>query len=431
MPIKGPVLLYGAGKEARSTRAFLAETYPDLEVFVTVDKGDSDLPDTQFISPEELDPARFGTIVKSPGVSLYKPIFAAARKAGVAVTSNLNLWADHFRDGRPVIAITGTKGKSTTASLAAAMLHLSGVDVLLGGNVGKAPLDLRGGNQTVVLELSSYQTADMNFAPDIAGITTLYPEHVDWHGSVERYYADKLHLVDRDLPMAVALGAQAASSPRVKAAIRPAFATMVSALDADFDAALASAQPASRLRGAHNLDNARLAARIAIAAGGTPQGIIAALAAFQPLPHRLEQFEAGGMAFVDDSISTTPEATRVALEAYQGRQIALIAGGYERKQDYSGLAGLLGPAGVAVLCCLPVTGERLAEATRRQSPHIGVETCDTLEQAMVRLAALRDSFDIVILSPGAPSYNQFANFEARGEAFKSLALALFSGDPTA
>ena len=197
MRFDAPVLLYGAGKEARSTRAFLKAQQPELEVFVTVDNGVADIADAKAIAPADLEQAiagrRFGTIVKSPGVSLYKPIFETARNAGIAITSNLNLWGATYRHGRTAVAITGTKGKSTTATLTHLMLTRSGIDAGLAGNVGLAPLDIADTHAVVVLELSSYQTADMNFLPDIAAITNLYPEHVDWHGSVERYYADKLH----------------------------------------------------------------------------------------------------------------------------------------------------------------------------------------------------------------------------------------------
>src|SRR5690606_38972917 len=106
MQIDGPVLLYGAGREARSTAAFLRRTYPDLELFVTSDDGTVEIEGAAAIPPQEAQRvSRFGTIVKSPGVSLYKPVFDAARAAGVKITSNLNLWGAHFRDGRTVIAI--------------------------------------------------------------------------------------------------------------------------------------------------------------------------------------------------------------------------------------------------------------------------------------------------------------------------------------
>src|SRR5690606_15145662 len=251
------------------------------------------------------------------------------------------------------------------------MLTRSGIDAGLAGNVGVAPLDIADRHAVVVFELSSYQTADMNFLPDIAGLTNLYPEHVDWHGSLERYYRDKLHLIDREGGFPVALGAAAQGNALVASAVRDP-ARLIRDLTPDERASLDRAIAASRLKGAHNRDNAHLAARIALAAGAGLEGILSGIAAFIPLPHRLEEHRLGSTIFVNDSISTTPEATKAALAAYQGHRLALIGGGHERQQDYGELAGLLAAYGVTTLACLPVTGARLAEATRQAAPHITV-----------------------------------------------------------
>ena len=428
MRFEEPVLLYGAGREAKSTRDFLKARQPDLKVFVTVDSGDADIADAEFIAPDDLKAAiaahRFGLIIKSPGVSRYKPIFELARDAGIPVTSNLNLWGAAYRTDRTVIAITGTKGKSTTATLVHLMLTRSGIDAGLAGNVGLAPIEIADRHAVVIFELSSYQTADMNFLPDIAAVTNLYPEHVDWHGSVERYFHDKLHLIDRDGGFPVALGAGAKGNGLVAKAVRD-HRRLLRDLTPDELAPIDQAVTASRLKGSHNRDNAHLAATIALAAGATIAGVINGIAAFMPLPHRLEEHHFGGIIFVDDSISTTPEATKAALAAYPGFRIALIAGGHERQQNYSELATLLDGYGVTLVACLPVTGARLAQATRQSTPHILVRERPDLESAMHDLHQHRARFDAVILSPGAPSYNQFKNFEQRGLRFIELAQAIF------
>lgn len=430
MQFEAPVLLYGAGREALSARHFLKARQPDLKVFVTADNGAADMPETEFISPQDLPAAiaerRFGLIVKSPGVSRYKAIFELARNAGIPITSNLNLWGAAYRHGHTVVAITGTKGKSTTATLTHLMLTRSGIDAGLAGNVGLAPLEIADRHALIVLELSSYQTADMNFLPDVAAITNLYPEHVDWHGSVERYYADKLHLIDRDGNFAVALGAGARGNALVAKAVRD-HRRLLRDLAADEEQIIENAVAHSRLRGAHNLDNARLAAQITLATGGSMQGVLAGIAAFQPLPHRLEEHALGDLTIVNDSISTTPEATKAALAAYPGRRIALIAGGHERQQDYAELAGLLDKRGVTTLVTLPVTGTRLATAARNGAARTEIIEAPDLEAAVKALATRRTRFDTVILSPGAPSYNQFKNFEERGTRFVALCKALLDG----
>jgi UDP-N-acetylmuramoylalanine--D-glutamate ligase len=435
MHFDAPVLLYGAGREGRSTRAFLKARAPDLKVYVTVDSGTSDIPDAQFIPPTELTAAieagRFGTIVKSPGVSRYKPVFLVAREAGIAVTSNLNLWGEYYRDGRTVIAITGTKGKSTTATLVHLMLVNAGLDAGLAGNVGLAPLEIADKNKIVVFELSSYQTADMAFSPDIAAVTNLTPEHTDWHRTTERYYADKLNLIDRDKPFPVGLGAGAKDNPLVLAALRDR-SRLLPPIAPFIDDRIVAAVKRSKLKGAHNLDNARLAAQIALAAGAGLEGLVRGIQAFEPLPHRLEEHTLGGVTIVNDSISTTPEATKAALAAYEGKRIALIAGGHERQQDYTELASLLAPRGVTVLVALPVTGARLATATYAAAPQIEVVEAGTLEDGLRALGTRRDKFDAVILSPGAPSYGQlekpgvaFSSFEERGRAFVRIAGEVF------
>jgi UDP-N-acetylmuramoylalanine--D-glutamate ligase len=428
MQFEEPVLLYGAGREALSTRAFLRARQPELKVFVTVDSGAADIPDTEVIAPEDLVAAirahRFGLIVKSPGVSRYKDVFDIARDAGIPVVSNLNLWGGAYRAGRTVIAISGTKGKSTTATLVHLMLTRSGIDAGLAGNIGLAPLDIADQHAVVIFELSSYQTSDMNFLPDIAAITNLYPEHVDWHGSVERYYRDKLHLIDRDGGFPVALGAGARGNAQVAMAVRD-HRRLLRDLTAEELAAVDAAAARSRLKGSHNLDNARLATQIALAAGGTLDGVVRGIAAFVPLPHRLEEHQFGGTIFVNDSISTTPEATKAALAAYRGYRLALIAGGHEREQDYTELGSLLAGYGVTTLACLPVTGARLAAATRAAAPDIAILAEPDLAAAMQALHVHRRDFDAVILSPGAPSYNQFKNFEERGRRFVELAQAIF------
>lgn len=430
MPLDRPILIYGAGREARSTRTFFAAHAPAAPVYVTVDSGEVDMEDVTVLTPDEalegVREDRFALIVKSPGVSRYKPFFVEARELGAPVTSNLNLWGEFFRKACYVIAITGTKGKSTTATLVHAMLAESGIDTALAGNVGVPPLDVGRDHDIVVFELSSYQTADIGFTPDLVGITNLSPEHVDWHGSVETYYDDKLNILRREGAFKVALGAGAIENPRVLAAVGEPDRLMLP-LAPDVAREVFRTIGHSRLRGRHNRDNAMLAAQLAHAAGASLDGILRAIDTFTPLPHRLEEHEIGGKTFVDDSIATTPEAVEAALAAYAGRKIALIAGGYERQQDYAGLAPRLTGSGVELLVTVPTTGTRLAEAAREAAPDLEILETDDLSGAMDEIKARAERFDTVILSPGAPSYNQFKNFEERGTAFIDIARDLFGG----
>jgi len=424
------VLLYGAGKEAQSSRKFLQNNYPDLKIYVTADSGDIDIKDSEIIIPSDLPKAiedgLFSTIIKSPGVSRYRPIFLMAREAGINVTSNLNLWAENYRYNKKVIAITGTKGKSTTASLLYLMLKSADMDVGLAGNIGVAPLEIADKHKVVIFELSSYQTADMSFSPDIAAITNLSPEHVDWHRDLEHYYTDKLNLIDKNINFPVALGAGAINNKLVLNAVRDEERILLQ-LDEDLENELREAAKDSALKGEHNIDNAIVAAQLALAAGAKDKDILQAIKDFAPLPHRLEEHKIDRMLFVDDSISTTPEATIAAMNAYKDKNIALIAGGHERQQDYAQLAKELAKSSVQILVCLPVTGDRLASATYSSAPQIEVLEAENLEMAMQALATRRARIEVVILSPGAPSYNQFRNFEERGDKFIAFAKDLFEG----
>ena len=428
MQIDGAVLLYGAGREARSTRNFLAEVAPKAEVFVTVDSGDADVENCTQISPGELpklfEQNTFGLLVRSAGVSIYKPELVAAKNAGIEVTTNINLWAKYRRGNAKVVAVTGTKGKSTTVKLTETMLKCSGIDAKLGGNFGVAPLDLDD-HDVIVMELSSYQVADLELQPNFVGFTNLFPEHVDWHGSLEQYYHDKMNLLRRNERYGYALGSQAAVNQKVQANL-PKYANELAAPSAEMVAALHGTMRKSKLKGPHNADNMMIAAKLALGLGAKEEALLEGLQSFAPPAHRLEEHQIGKHVFVDDSISTTPEATIAALATYPDTKNALIVGGFDREQDYVGLAHELVNSSVTTVACLPKTGQRLTDVLQDKQHSIDVFSAETLEEAMNGLAEKQSQFETVILSPAAPSYNQFRDYVERGNAFVALANSLFS-----
>lgn len=428
MTFKGPFLLYGAGREARSTCTFLKREFAGAEIFVTNDAGSAELEGARAISLAQaldlVEKSAIATLVKSPGVPPSRPLVVAAKKSGLTVTSNLNLWAQSFARPEHVIVITGTKGKSTTATLLFDMLKNSGLDAGLAGNVGVAPLEAKDEHSTMVFELSSYQTADMDFAADIVAVTSLFPEHTDWHGTTERYFADKLRVLDLSPAAKLVFGPQAAVHPLIAARNIPPD-RLIAALPDDLDGELSQLGSTTRLKGQHNLENARIAARIAVQLGASAEAILDAVRNFAPLRHRLEPFTAGGKLFVNDSISTTPPATIAALEAYFGKRIALIAGGFDRGQDYAELARTIAKSGVSLVICLPDTGARLATLLKSEAPNTSIVETPDLESAMRAAQLRRSHFDTLVLSPGAPSFNQFKNFEERGDRFIALARSLF------
>lgn len=427
MQIDGAVVLYGAGRESRSTRQFLSEVAPKTKAYVTVDSGDADIENCTQITALELrtliDKNAIGLMVRSAGVSIYKPELVVAKNAGIKITTNINLWAKYRRGNAKVVAVTGTKGKSTTVKLTETMLKCAGLDARLGGNFGVAPLDLDD-HDIIVMELSSYQVADLQLQPDYVGFTNLFPEHVDWHGSLEQYYHDKMNLLRRDERYGYALGAQAAVNQKVQANL-PKYANELPAPSAEMVAALHGTMRQSKLKGPHNADNMMIAAKLALGLGASENAILEGLKSFAPPAHRLEEHQIGTLTIVDDSISTTPEATKAALATYPDTRIGLIVGGFDREQDYHDLAQEIRTSSVTTIACLPNTGHRLAEAIEELGVDVDMIEAEDLAQAMRELVKRRDQFDTLILSPAAPSYNQFRDYVERGDKFVELAKTLF------
>jgi UDP-N-acetylmuramoyl-L-alanine---L-glutamate ligase len=355
-------------------------------------------------------------VVRSPGVSVYREELQAVKAAGVPVTTATALWLVE-RGGRRVLGVTGTKGKSTTAALAAHLARRAGVEVSLAGNIGVPALDLLDEDpaKPAVVELSSYQIADLEIGPEVALVTNLYREHVDWHRSEQAYRADKLRILT--LPGVEVTVLNARDPQLTGAEVRGR--TILFGAGEDVDRLRASGVP---LKGKHNLLNLSGALAGLEALGiQPPEDVAVALADFAGLPHRLQEIaDLDGVTWVDDSISTTPESALAALASYPDRDVILIGGGQDRGQDYSELARALGERKATVIG-IPTTGARLIEAARAAGvpPERALDAADL--HAAVELARERAGEGaVVLLSPAAPSYDHFENFEARGEWFQGL-----------
>ena len=166
----------------------------------------------EVVGPAGVNWSEVGAVVRAPGVSRYRPELVAASASGAAVTTAMAMWLEDFADAR-VVAVTGTKGKSTTATLTASILRHQGMDVALIGNIGVPVTDMydRPLSDAYVVEVSSFQAADVTVTPRVCVLTSLAPDHLDWHGGEERYYRDKLHLIEAGPP---------GSSPSVRPAVR-------------------------------------------------------------------------------------------------------------------------------------------------------------------------------------------------------------------
>jgi UDP-N-acetylmuramoylalanine--D-glutamate ligase len=390
------VALWGLGRETLAFRDQLAQRLPRARINAVID---DDTPAAQ----AEGAIAAAEVLVRSPGVSIYKPLIQDAIRNGKAVTTATALWLAE-RGGRHVIGVTGTKGKSTTATVIAHLLRQV-TATELAGNIGRPVIELLDtpAETWVVCELSSYQIADLTIGPEIAVLTNLYREHTDWHGSEEQYRADKLRIFEL---------------PGVRVAVRP---------PGDRGGwPLVVAPDQIPLRGRHNAENVAAAVAAIEAAGLPVPPLPQALEGLTALPHRLQTVhtDGHGTEWIDDSISTTPESAIAALEAFNDRPIVLIAGGSDRGQDYDGLGLTLASRAAAThLILLPDTGPRIAAAATSQG--FGEERMSTAGD-MREATQLAQSHvvpgAVVLLSPAAPSFSQYANFEERGDEFAALAL---------
>jgi UDP-N-acetylmuramoylalanine--D-glutamate ligase len=430
--------VWGAGREIGSFAAQLTRRLPAARILAAAfDTPPAEdiastlgLPGPRVLSAAEAAEGLAGceVVVRSPGVPVHRMELEQLRASGVTVTTATALWLAE-RGGAGVIGVTGTKGKSTTAALLHHLLRASGRSARLAGNIGVPALDLLDEDlaELVVLELSSYQIADLSNGPEVALFTNLYREHTDWHGSEAAYRADKLRLLELPGVRRAVLNAR----DETLAALRPPVEVLPYGLPRGWDVEegqllhngvtelTADQLP---LPGEHNALNlcGALTALEAIHVELPP--LPDALEGFRALPHRLETVrESAGVTWVNDSISTTPESTLAALASFPGRGIILIGGGQDRGQDYTALGQRLAELGATIIG-VPSTGPRLAAATLAAgAPAAEVLQADSLEDALRLARPLARAGDVILLSPGAPSYDNFRNFEERGELFRELA----------
>jgi UDP-N-acetylmuramoylalanine--D-glutamate ligase len=353
-------------------------------------------------------------IVASPAIPPHHPQLIAARAAGAAVTTEICLFAE--RCPAPVFGVTGTKGKSTTSTLLARML---GAETWLGGNIGRsllADLPAIRPDGRVVLELSSFMLqylGERAWSPHVAIVTMVTRDHLDWHGSVGGYVDAKRQIVRHQTA-----GDTAVLNRGDPASVELAALTLGHVVyfngegDRPFDL---------RLPGGHNQLNAQAAFAAAATAGVTWAAAQAAIADFAGLPHRLEVVaDVAGVRWVNDSIATIPEAAVAALGSFPaGRVIQIVGGSGKKALDTAPLCAALAGEAKAVLC-IGETGETLAaEVNRRAAGR--ARACGDLATAVAAARALAVAGDVVLLSPGHPSYDQFVNFQQRGEMYARLA----------
>ena len=391
---------------------------------------------------------RCDVVVKTPGLSRYRPEVAQLSERGIPVVGGLGLWLAEA-DLHKVVCVTGTKGKSTTVSVIGHLLTGLGHRCLVGGNIGVSPYDpeIDGDFDYWAIEVSSYQATDLPCSPPVVAVTSLHPDHLDWHGGVERYYRDKLSVCSRpgaELTVAngdsdLLLDRAALLGPRVE---------WVRETD---DPAAGWMQDLG-LPGRHNRRNALIARRCLVALGvpsaGDDAALKAAAAGYRPLPSRLTPIgTTNGVTFVDDSLSTNVLPTLAALDAFPGRRIALIVGGHDRGIDYAPLAaGVLARQAPTRVLTLPDSGPRIRAAFEATGAQAGpdptdcpdpaaavaagtqagpdVTDCPDLAAAVAAGFAWAQPDGVVLLSPAAPSFGLFRDYKDRSEAFARAVRAI-------
>jgi UDP-N-acetylmuramoylalanine--D-glutamate ligase len=330
------------------------------------------------------------------------PLVRAARTAGVPVWSELELgWRLLAPTGTRFVGVTGTNGKSTTCELLGAVFRAAGRDVVVAGNIGRPLTGVRAAGW-VVCEASSFQLEDVHeLRPRVAVLILLEPDHLDRHGSFETYRDAKLRIFENQAE------ADAAVVPRGFGEV-PGEGRRV---EFSADDAL-PAEPG--LPGGHNRENAAAAAAAARAAGLPDDAIAEALRSFQGVAHRLELVaERDCVRFVNDSKATNTAAARRAFAAYS-EPLHVILGGYRKGEPFDELARDL--HGRAYL--IGETAGELADALRRAG--VPFEQCCDLATALSAAAAAARPGEVVLLSPACASYDQFSDFEHRGEEFRRL-----------
>lgn len=379
--------------------------------------------------PLEMDLAGLDGLVLSPGVPLNThPIAARAAAAGVPMIGDIELFAQARAELPPhrVVGITGTNGKSTTTALVAHVLREAGVSTLMAGNIGlpilsRDPLPEGG---VYVLELSSYQLdLTRSLACEVAALCNITPDHLDRYDDFEAYAFAKGRLFGMQGSSGFAVfGCEDAPTQALyeAAASRRADGRAVCA-DRNAMADRSGAWPS--LKGPHNRQNAAIAIAIARELGLEDEQVGAALASFTGLPHRMERLgEAGGVLYVNDSKATNPASAAPALAAFpaQGKpRIHWICGGLAKSEGLEELADELGHIAAAY-----TIGEAGPMFARLLEGHVPVERCEMLCEAVRRAVAAAQPGDVVLLSPACASFDQFRDYELRGDAFRKLVAAI-------
>jgi UDP-N-acetylmuramoyl-L-alanine---L-glutamate ligase len=384
--------------------------------------------DLQVLAPARLAEGGFDYVVRSPGVSVYRPELESAVRAGCAVTTATSMWLEDF-SGSQIVAVTGSKGKTTTAWLTALILEAAGLNVSLGGNMGNPLTGLYSKPSDVyVVEVSSFQATDVTVSPPIGLLTLIAPDHLDWHRGYDNYVRDKLNLFDHR--ERIALGVNGTSGEAVRHTASYPCRTLYGAegritvsegrLEVDGSELISSADVP--LRGEHNLVNVAGALTACIlATGELPDRdvLVGALGKMPTLTSRLETVSVqDGVEFVNDALASNPAGTVAALRTFGGRRICLILGGQDRGVDVGPLVRELATMSPPPsLVTLPGLGPRVVEELSDSGTEVRSAAASTVGEAVDLAREAIGEEGVVLFSPAAPTPVVEGNYVQRGAAF--------------
>jgi UDP-N-acetylmuramoylalanine--D-glutamate ligase len=443
------VLILGFGAEGRASLRYAARcgaqeiAVADQNPILEIPEGYAHLVKRTFTGTDWLAGiADFDIINRSPGVPRSYLSDLNKSQPEILITSGTEIFLEQHRN--KTIGVTGTKGKSTTSSLIHHILQSAGIDSKLGGNIGIPALNLLEELATIyVLEISSYQLEDITISPHIAVLLNLYPEHLDHHGSFELYGAAKARITRFQN-----------SSDSL---IIPSNSDVVKQLTATSQAEglyWGTSDSASWMESGcfyyrcerNNVHKVCNISALQLKGPGNHRNILAALAAvrrweispetlrraicsFRPLPHRLEDVGvSNGVTYINDSISTVPEATINALETFGASVSTIILGGFDRGVSFMGLADYLMRTRVRTIILFPPSGERISNAILEHPLFLESERTllkvKTMDDAVRIAAHLSPPSTVCLLSPASPSFPIYKNFEERGAMFREAVLRL-------
>ncbi len=403
--------IYGYGLEGRASEQLLSGI---CELVIVDDDPKAGVLVTSSGGLEEL--MTCDVVLKSPGVPRRSASVVQLEKNNVYVTSTLNLWMNQADRSR-VIGITGTKGKSTTTALITFFLQCLGEKAQRLGNIGLPPYDTSVDTSTgwLVVEISSFQATDLDVAPKTVVLTSLGSDHIDWHGSLEQYRSDKLQLTR-------ASGEHTTFVPNSE--VVHSESSQIGGTVVFVDSETSTLTEELHLLGEHSHSNVALALEVVSSVTNTPRSEVHAAvstnaSSFVPLSGRLTLVATkNGIKFVDDGLATSVLPAVAALDVFKDDSLALLIGGFDRGVDYVPLAQAIATrTRPTMLLSMGPAGKRIVEETLKINSEIAHTSFELMDEALISGTEFLGTSGVVLLSPGAPSFDRYLNWEERSSDF--------------